>query len=96
MHLSGNLDDLKGNWKMIEVIDELPIEEIRKWQDVFDVRKNRAGYTVITRQDPQIVLERLRRYSSSLQISDMNLREIYLATTGYTGDSSNASTQTLV
>lgn len=40
MHLSGNLDDIKGNWKMIEVIDELPVEEIQNGKNM----RKHAGY----------------------------------------------------
>lgn len=92
MRLSGILDDIKQNWKMIEVLDEIPVEEIRRWKEVFEVRKGRAGYTIVTHDEPETILSHLRQFSSTpLQMSDMNLREIYLTTTGYTGDSSNAS-----
>jgi ABC-type multidrug transport system ATPase subunit len=97
LRLSGNLDDIKGAFKTIELMEQIPVEEIRSWNEVFTVRKNRIGYSIVTRQEPSNILQRLRQFSSNEpQISDMNLREIYLAITGSNGETSDATAQTLV
>jgi ABC-2 type transport system ATP-binding protein len=86
LELSGDLDDLRTNWKWIEVAGNVPEETIRQWKEVHRLEKTVNGIKIMTRSNPREVIERLQTYAlSPTNIFDMNLREIYLASIQYQG-----------
>jgi ABC-2 type transport system ATP-binding protein len=85
--LSDDLDDLRTQWKTLQAIGDLPIEEIRGFENVQNVTKDGMRVQIVIRKNAESIEKRLReRYHvSNLEMQDMNLREIYLAATGYKG-----------
>ena len=83
--LSDDLDDLRSQWKILNAIGDLSAEEIRNLENVQNVMKEGMRVQVIIRKNAESIAQQLReRYHvSNLEIQDMNLREIYLAATGY-------------
>jgi ABC-2 type transport system ATP-binding protein len=83
--LSDDLDELRTQWKTLHAIGDLPVEEISKLEHVQKVTKEGMRIEVIVQKNPESVASRLREqyHVSNLEMHDMNLREIYLAATGY-------------
>lgn len=79
--LEGELDDLRSVWKRIDA----PFDDedaVRAWPQVRKVQKAGDRLAIVTQDDPAGVVERLRAQCGSgaeINVSDMNLREIYLA-----------------
>lgn len=86
LRLSGDLDEIRSNWKWVEVSGNVREEEIRQWSEIYGVEKTLRGLKITIRANPNAVAERLRAFSSaSIDLFDMNLREIYLASIEYPG-----------
>ena len=86
LKLSGDLDEIRSNWKWMEVSGNIPEEEIRQWSEIYWVEKTLRGLKITTRANPTAVAERLKTFSNaSIDLFDMNLREIYLASIEYPG-----------
>jgi ABC-2 type transport system ATP-binding protein len=86
LELSGDLDDVRTHWKSIEVTGNVPEEIIQQWKEVYRIEKSSGKWKMITRSNPNVVLERLQTYPLSVvNVFDMNLREIYLALIHFEG-----------
>lgn len=86
LKLSGDLDEIRSNWKWLEVSGTIPEEEIRQWKEVHGVEKTLRGFKITIRSNPTSVAERLKTFiNGAIDLFDMNLREIYLASIGYPG-----------
>lgn len=79
--LSGNLDGLRGEWKVIELAGEIPMQTVQNWEEVAAVSGRGWVTRVVTKSAPATVLEKLKQYRpANISVHDMNLREIYLTT----------------
>ena len=87
LQLSGDLDDIRTQWKTINVIGDVPVDAVRNWENVQRAEREGLRIKLTVSSDPQLISTRLREqyHISNVEIQDMNLREIYLAATGYTG-----------
>lgn len=87
LQLSGDLDDIRTQWKMINAIGDVPVDAVRKWENVQNAEREGLRIRFTVSSDPQSIAARLREqyHISNVEIQDMNLREIYLAVTGFTG-----------
>lgn len=89
--LNGDLDDIRMQWKVIQAIGDVPVEPIRKWDHVQNAGKEGLRIQIIVSSTAESIASRLKEqyHISNVEIQDMNLREIYLAATGYKGGSSH-------
>lgn len=85
--LTGDLDDIRTQWKTINAIGDVAIDAVRKWENVQNAEREGLRIRITVSSDPQNIAARLRDqfHISNVEIHDMNLREIYLAATGFTG-----------
>ena len=85
--LTGDLDDIRKQWKIIQAIGDVAIDEVRKWENVHNAEREGLRIRITVSSDPQSVTARLQNqyHISNVEVLDMNLREIYLAATGFTG-----------
>jgi ABC-2 type transport system ATP-binding protein len=85
--LSGDLDDIRSQWKTIHAIGDVPADAVRKWEHVQNAEREGLRIRITVSSDPQSVAARLRDqyHISNVEVHDMNVREIYLAATGFTG-----------
>lgn len=85
--MNGDLDDIRTQWKTIHAIGDVSIDEVRKWENIQNAEREGLRIQLTVSSDPQSIAARLgHQYQiSNLEIQDMNLREIYLAATGFTG-----------
>jgi ABC-2 type transport system ATP-binding protein len=85
--LTGDLDDIRTQWKIIHAIGDVAIDAVRKWENVHNAEREGLRVRITVRSDPQSVAARLQNqyHISNVEVVDMNLREIYLAATGFTG-----------
>ncbi len=80
LELSGDLDDLRSNWKYIDITGNVSDEAISGWKEIHRFERTSGGMRVITRSNPREAAARLQKLADSpVNIFDMNLREIYLA-----------------
>jgi ABC-2 type transport system ATP-binding protein len=78
--LSGNVDDLKTEWKTIEVFGELSESDVQRWEGVQAVRREGLSTRIVASGNPAAILNQLKQFpNTTCNIRDMNLREIYLA-----------------
>ena len=78
--LSGELGSLQGGCKVIDVGGAVPADTVRQWSEVQSAMTMGSTLRIVTRERPTEVIERLGQFHpSSLDIHDLNLREIYLA-----------------
>jgi len=91
LQLSGDLDDIRSQWKTIGAIGDVPVDAVRKWENVQNAEREGLRIKLIVNSNPQLISTRLREqyHISNVEIQDMNLREIYLAATGFTGGSNH-------
>ena len=76
--LSGELDDLRSSCKSIDV-DGVPIETVRRWDEVQSATAIGSTVRVVTQREPTVVIERLSAFQPRhLVVHDLNLRDIYL------------------
>lgn len=85
--LTGDLDDIRSQWKTIDAIGDVPADAVRKWENVRKAEREGLRIRLTVSADSQSIVERLRDqyHISNVEIQGMNLREIYLAATGYKG-----------
>jgi ABC-2 type transport system ATP-binding protein len=85
--LAGDLDDIRTQWKTINAIGDVPVDAIRKWENVETAEREGLRIRITVSSDPQSIAGRIRDqyHISNVEIQDMNLREIYLAATGFKG-----------
>jgi ABC-2 type transport system ATP-binding protein len=85
--LTGDLDDIRTQWKTITAIGDVSIDTVRKWENIQNAEREGLRIRITVSSDPQNIAARLRDqyHISNVEIHDMNLREIYLAATGFTG-----------
>ena len=95
LQLSGDLDDIRSQWKTIGAIGDVPVDAVRKWENVQNAEREGLRIKLIVNSNPQLISTRLREqyHISNVEIQDMNLREIYLAATGFTGGSNHEGRQ---
>lgn len=72
--LNDNLDDLKSNWKTIEMIGDILPEN-----NVVQMLKSGMVSRLVTNRFPAFEDELKKRKLTPLHVYDMNLRDIYLA-----------------
>ncbi len=82
--ISGRLEDLQSACKAIDVQNhggaEIPAAAISQWQDVHSAVSMGSTLRILTQQQPETVIERLRGLGlREVVVHDLNLREIYLA-----------------
>ncbi|MCI0415964.1 ABC transporter ATP-binding protein [bacterium] len=89
--LSGDLDDIRTQWKMIYAIGDAPVEAIRKWENVQNAEREGLRIRITVSSGAESIGSQLRNqyHISNVETQNMNLREIYLATTGYKGGTSH-------
>ncbi len=76
------MDNLKENHKLIQVMGEIPETELERWPELFSWKNEENLLKIYTQSSPDSLLERLKNYSPThLEVIDLNLREIYLART---------------
>jgi ABC-2 type transport system ATP-binding protein len=96
LRASGVLDDLRESWKVVTVESGVGAATLRAWPEVVRVAAEGSALTVVT-SDGEMLIDRLRaREAMVLAVRDMNLREIYLALTGYDEVTSDALVESLV
>jgi ABC-2 type transport system ATP-binding protein len=85
--LTGDLDDIRKQWKIIQAIGDVAIDAVRKWENVHNAEREGLRIRITVSSDPQSVTARLQNqyHISNVEVLDMNLREIYLAATGFIG-----------
>lgn len=85
--LTGDLDDIRSQWKTIGAIGDVPVDAVRKWENVHNAEREGLRIRITVSSDPQSVAARIKDqyHISNVEVVDMNLREIYLAATGFTG-----------
>jgi len=78
--LQEEMDSLKENHKLIQVVGDIPESEINRWPELISWEKEGNLLKLYTQSSSDAVLERLSNYNPTyLEIIDLNLREIYLS-----------------
>jgi len=97
MVLTGELDEIRSAYKLIQATGIFPMAEIRAWPEVSEATAEGSFVQVRTCSQPEKVMERIKNYKPhQVEIFDMNLREIYLCAVARQGGSSNGRIETLV
>jgi ABC-2 type transport system ATP-binding protein len=80
----GDLDDMRANWKTFKVVGDLPHDEIRQWKEIRRIDAKGKATSIVSDADPLKMTRRLAAFSpTTVEVLDMNLRNIYLAAIGY-------------
>ena len=81
---SGELDDLKSDWRSLTVYGQVPAQEIEGWEGVRRVSQRGDVAAIIVERDAEEVRRRLVGLGlGTVEAHPMSLREIYLAVTEF-------------
>jgi ABC-2 type transport system ATP-binding protein len=84
--IEGELDDIRAAHKLIQVVGDVPGEELDHWPELAGWQKEGSVLRIRTHTSPEAVLEKLSGYAPThLDVLDMNLREIYLTRVEWKG-----------
>lgn len=91
--LGGDLDDLKGNEKVIEAIfphDVPPLGELERDPRVRRIERNGRTLRIAARRDAEEIAHVLRRYDPrTIDVLDIGLEDIFLGAVGVTDERGN-------
>jgi len=81
--LEADLDDLRAQWRMIEVAGHVAPQSMQTWEEVAEVTPFGDSVRLLVRSDPDAVVTRVRMLGADVtNARALTLREIYLAVTG--------------
>ena len=80
--LEGDLDDLRGAWRVVEVAGHPAPERMSTWDEVVRVTPRGRHARALIRSNPEAVVDRIRLVGAEVVgVRPVTLREIYLAIT---------------
>ena len=81
--LASDLDDLRAEWRVIEVAGHPAPDLMRTWEEVTEMTPFGEHARLVVRANPDAVIARVRMLGAEVtNVRPLILREIYLATTG--------------
>ncbi len=85
--LQGDLDELRGDWRTVDVVGHPAPARLGTWEEVSSVAIHGERARLLVRSAPDAVVARLRMLGAEVtDVRPVSLREIYLAATRADGD----------